>query len=329
MSQSSPGARLIASIADVCKDDVALVGGKGANLGELTRAGIPVPPGFVVTVHAYSRLLDEAKLREQAARLLDDLDINDRSRLEATAAEIRRLIAAASMPGDVASEIAFAYRQMDQGPVAVRSSATAEDLAEASFAGQQETYLNVEGEAHVVQAVQNCWASLFEDRAIFYRASKGFGQLDVGIAVVLQCMVQSDRSGVMFTVDPVTNDDGKIVIEAVFGLGEGAVSGLITPDMYVVDKASGAVLDHQLVPQEQEFVRRPQRQSGEEQNHWVPIESGRRRAKKLSDPEIRKLTKMGCLLEQHFGCAQDIEWACEDSSFYIVQSRSVTTTRVH
>jgi len=327
MLQSAPDAKLIASITDVCKGDVALVGGKGANLGELTRAGIPVPPGFVVTVHAYSRLLDGAELREKAARLLAALDLNDRSRLELVASEIRRLITAAEMPVDMASEIATAYRQMVAGPVAVRSSATAEDLAEASFAGQQETYLNVEGEAHVVRAVQNCWASLFEDRAIFYRAGAGFGQLDVGIAVVVQSMVQSDRSGVMFTVNPVTNDDSKILIEAVYGLGEGLVSGLITPDMYVVDKASGAVLDRQLVPQEQEFVRRPQEQSGEDPNHWVPIESGLSTKQKLSDPEIGELATLGRRLEQHFGCAQDIEWACENGSFYIVQSRAVTTAR--
>ena len=327
MLQSSPEEKLIASIADVCKDDVALVGGKGANLGELTRAGIPVPPGFVVTVHAYSRLLDVTELREQSEWLLKDLDVNDRSSLKLAAAEVRRLITAAEMPKDVASQIGTAYRQMDMGLVAVRSSATAEDLAEASFAGQQETYLNVEGEAQVVRAVQNCWASLFEDRAIFYRSSKGFGQLEVGIAVVVQRMVQSDRSGVMFTVDPVTNDDSRIVIEAVYGLGEGLVSGLVTPDMYVVDKTAGEVLDHQPVPQEQEFVRRPQGESGGEQNHWVPIESGRRHAQKLSDLEISELTKMARRLEQHFGCAQDIEWACENGSFSIVQSRTVTTAR--
>jgi pyruvate,water dikinase len=326
MSRSTHERKPIASIAAVCRDDVALAGGKGANLGELTRAGIPVPPGFIVTVHAYSRLLDTGRLRERAEQLLADLDVTDRSRLESTAAEIRRLITAAEMPEDVASDIAIAYRQMDTGPVAVRSSATAEDLAEASFAGQQETYLNVEGAAHVVRAVQNCWASLFEDRAIFYRGSKGFGQLEVGIAVVVQCMVQSDRSGVMFTVDPVTSDKGRIVIEAVYGLGEGLVSGLVTPDMYVVDKASGAVLNHQLAPQEQEFVRRSQGQLGGDQNHWVPIESGRRRAQKLSDPEIGELATMGRRLEQHFGCAQDIEWACENGAFYIVQSRAVTTS---
>lgn len=327
MLQSGPEAKLIASIANVCKDDVALVGGKGANLGELTRAGIPVPPGFVVTVHAYSRLLDEVRLRQPAERLLDDLDVNDRSSLELAAAAIRRLITAAEMPEDVASEIAIAYRQMAPGPVAVRSSATAEDLAEASFAGQQETYLNVEDEADVTRAVQKCWASLFEDRAIFYRAGKGFGQLDVGIAVVVQSMVQSDRSGVMFTVNPVTNDHGQVLIEAVYGLGEGLVSGLVTPDLYVVDKAAAAVLDRQLVPQEQEFVRRRQGQSGEDPNQWVPIESGRRSRQKLSNLEIGELATLGRRLEKHFGCAQDIEWACENGSFCIVQSRAVTTAR--
>jgi pyruvate, water dikinase len=327
MLQSSPDAKLIATIAEICREDVARVGGKGANLGELTRAGISVPPGFVVTVHAYSRLLNEADIREQAEELLSGLDINDRSRLEPAAAEIRRLIATAEMPDDVASEIRAAYRQMSPGPVAVRSSATAEDLAEASFAGQQETYLNVEGEGNVVEAVQRCWASLFEDRAIFYRASNGFGQLEVAIAVVVQRMVQSDRSGVMFTINPVTNDASQVLIEAAYGLGEGVVSGQITPDMYIVDKASGAVVDRHVVTQEQEFVRRLKGQAGDDPNHWVPVELGRQSKQKLSDQEISELAALGGRLERHFGCAQDIEWAWEEGSFFIVQSRAVTTVR--
>jgi pyruvate,water dikinase len=272
-------------------------------------------------------LLSEAKLRNQIATLLADLDVSDRPALEAAAAEIRRLITSAELPEDVASAIRTAHAQAVPGPVAVRSSATAEDLAEASFAGQQDTYLNVEGEADILRAVQRCWASLFEDRAISYRVSNGFGQLDVGIAVVVQRMVQSDRSGVMFTVNPVTNDDGQVLIEAAYGLGEGVVSGQITPDMYIVDKASGAVLDRNIVPQDQEFVRRPTRQSGEDENHWSPVDSTRRTQQKLSDHEITELVALGSRLEQHFGCAQDIEWACESDSFYIVQSRAVTTFR--
>ena len=261
----------------------------------------------------------------QIERLLSALDINDGAALEGAAAEIKALITAAEMPPEVASGIAKAYRELGGGPVAVRSSATAEDLAEASFAGQQDTYLNIEGDAEVIAAVQKCWASLFGARAIFYRAGAGFDHMKVGIAVVVQRMVQSERSGVMFTLHPVTNDKTKIVIEAIYGLGEAAVSGAVTPDMYVVDKTSGAVVERQVVPQEQEFVRQPHAQPGNEQNHWISIDWGRRAKQKLSDEEIGELATIGQRLEQHFGFPQDVEWAHENGSFYIVQARAVTT----
>jgi len=325
MLQSSPEAKLIAAIAGFSKEDVALAGGKGANLGELTRAGISVPPGFVVTVHAYKRLLDEAQLHQQAERLLADLDVNDRSSLELTAAEIRRLIAGAEMPDDLASQIRTAYREMVPGPVAVRSSATAEDLEEASFAGQQETYLNIEGEADVVRAVQNCWASLFEDRAIFYRANAGFGQLDVGIAVVVQRMVQSRRSGVIFTVHPVTGDRDTIVIEAVLGLGEAAVSGVVTPDLYVVNKGTLAIDERNVSHQERQLVRSETSGPGEENNTWLPIPIPQANSQKLSDQEIAELAGIARRIEEHYGSPQDIEWAEEAGEFYIVQARPVTT----
>ncbi|HEV8574612.1 MAG TPA: PEP/pyruvate-binding domain-containing protein [Dehalococcoidia bacterium] len=318
---------LIVPIDSLGREDASLVGGKCANLGELMRTGIPVPPGFVVTAAAYDWFLDSAGIRSSAKLLLDDLDVGDGAGLERAASEVRCLIADAEMPDEAASEIVERYRRMGLGAVAVRSSGTAEDLTEASFAGQQETYLNVEGEADVVRAVQKCWASLFEPRAVYYRAANGFSQLDVSMAVVVQRMVQSDRSGVMFTLNPVTNDESQILIEAVYGLGEGAVSGILTPDMYVVDKGCGMILDRQVTPQEQELVRCADVASCEELNHWASIEWGRRRKQKLSDEEIAELAALGQRLEQHFGRPQDVEWACEGRNVYIVQSRPITTTR--
>jgi pyruvate,water dikinase len=316
---------LIASFAGVGKDDVSLAGGKGANLGELTRAGVRVPPGLVVTADAYFRFLEDFGLRPQIERLFGDLEANDRAELDRVALQVRRLITGAPMPAWLVSPISAAYENMGAGTVAVRSSATAEDLAEASFAGQQSTYLNVEGKAEVVQAVQKCWASLFEPQAIFYRARAGFDHSNVGMGVVVQRMVQAERSGVMFTINPVTNDDCSMVIEAVFGLGEAVVSGLVTPDMYVVDKASGAILDRQIVAQEKELVRRPKAISDEEQCHWVRVAFERRFRPKLSDEEVGELAAIGGRIEQHFGCPQDIEWAWNDGTFWIVQARPVTS----
>ena len=186
--------KLIAWFGEVDKDDVGLVGGKGANLGELTRAGIPVPSGFVVTSEAYFGFLDKSGLRGRIQQALANLDVNDGASLQRASNEVKEMICAAEMPAETATDIARAYRQMKGLPVAVRSSATAEDLAEASFAGQQSTFLNITGEPNVIRAVQECWASLFEARAIFYREENGFDHLKVGIAVVVQYMVQSERS---------------------------------------------------------------------------------------------------------------------------------------
>jgi pyruvate,water dikinase len=318
------GARSAVRIEEACKDDVAIVGGKGANLGELVRAGIPVPPGFVVTSQAYFGLL-EGGLSAKIEQRLAGLNVNDSAALNSVAAEIKRLICEATMPPEVAAEIASAYKELGEGPVAVRSSATAEDLAEASFAGQQESYLNIEGPAAVIRGVQDCWSSLFEPRAIFYRAGAGFAHVKVGIAVVVQKMVQSELSGVMFTLHPVTNDRTHVVIEAVYGLGEAIVSGMVTPDSYVVDKASGAILDCQVVPQEEELVRATSAASGEETNVWQPVDWSRRAKQKLSVEALVQLATLGAHVEQHFGCPQDIEWAFAGGSFYIVQARAVTT----
>jgi pyruvate, water dikinase len=319
--QSDSADALIIPFDAVRKDDISLAGGKGANLGELTGAGIAVPPGYVITASAYDDFFRTARLHEETAGLLTD--VKD-SAIADVASKMRALIGGADMPDHLASGIVAAYQQMGGGPVAVRSSATAEDLPEASFAGQQETYLNIEGETEVLRAVQRCWASLFEERAVHYRATAGLGQVDAKMAVVVQRMVQADRSGVMFTVNPVSGNEGQMVIEAVYGLGEGIVSGVLTPDMYVVEKASVIVLDCQVAPQEQELVRCREGYSCAELNHWEPVDWGRRARQKLSAEVIAELAALGKRLEDHFGRPQDIEWAIEGQQIYIVQSRPVT-----
>jgi pyruvate,water dikinase len=313
---------------EVDKDDVGLAGGKGANLGELTKAGIPVPPGFIVTSHSYFHFLKESALGPKLQALLSGLDPNDSAKLQAISEEIKALITSAEMPGDVAAEVRRAYREMGEGPVAVRSSGTAEDLAEASFAGQQSTFLNVVGEENVVAALQACWASLFEARAIFYRANAGFDHLKVGIAVPVQRMVQSRRSGVMFTLEPVSGDKTKIVIEAIYGLGEAIVSGALTPDLYVLDKASLGILTKTVKRQEKQFIRNLESAAfGEDNNAWTDVPKDDVRLQKLSDDEIVAMAEIGKRVEEHYGGPQDIEWAEENGELYIVQARPVTFTQ--
>src|SRR3990170_4579830 len=292
---------------EVDKDDIGLAGGKGANLGELTKTGIPVPPGFIVTSHSYFHFLKESGLEPQIAALLAGLDPNDSAKLQATSEQVKALITSAEMPGDVAAEVRRAYREMGEGPVAVRSSGTAEDLAEASFAGQQSTFLNVVGEENVVAALQACWASLFEARAIFYRANAGFDHLKVGIAVPVQRMVQSRRSGVMFTLEPVSGDRTKIVIEAIYGLGEAIVSGALTPDLYVLDKASLNILEKTVKRQEKQFTRNAESKAfGEDNNAWTDVPKDDVKLQKLSDAEIVAMAEIGRRVEEHYGGPQDI-----------------------
>jgi len=255
---------------EVTKEDVSLVGGKGANLGEMTNAKIPVPPGFIVTAAAYFDFLKQSKTIDEIRRLLKPLDPNDSKQLQQTSAQIKEVILKATMSPELAEEIKQAYTKMGRGLVAVRSSATAEDLPEASFAGQQSTFLNVEGEDEVVLAVQDCWASLFESRAIFYRQQQNFDHLKVGIAVPVQKMVQSQTAGVIFTLDPLTNDRSRIVVEAVYGLGEAIVSGDVTPDYYVIDKVVLRIIDKKISRQPWKLIRNTG--SGEaESNIKVPV----------------------------------------------------------
>jgi len=310
---------------DVDREDIGIVGGKGANLGEMTKAGFPVPNGFIVTAQAYFHFLDEAHLRDDLADLLHNLDVNDSKKLEEASREIRRRITRSQFPKDIATDVMHAYFKMgksslDHPLVAVRSSATAEDLPNASFAGQQATFLNVKGEATLLEKVKEAWASLFTARAVFYRATNKFDHFKVGIAVPVQKMVQSDYSGVMFSIDPVTNDKTKIVVDAIHGLGEMIVQGAVTPDHYVVEKKSFAILEKEVNTQEK-IMRRVGAKTPIE-----PLPKKLGSIQKLTDEQIRDVAMWGQKLEKHYFFPQDVEWAIEDGKVYIVQTRPVTTT---
>ncbi|TSC87626.1 MAG: pyruvate, water dikinase [Microgenomates group bacterium Gr01-1014_16] len=302
------------------KEDVAIAGGKGANLGELTQAKIPVPPGFVILSSAYFDFLDAHHLRPQIKKLLTGSDVNDPAQLESSSKKIQKLIHAAEIPADISSEIFQAYSQLGANQaVAVRSSATAEDLPDASFAGQQESYLNIVGDANLILKVKACWESLFGARAIFYRVQKKYDHFKVGIAVPVQIQIQSEISGVMFTTDPITQNRDRIVIEAIYGLGDYVVQGVVTPDHYEVSKTSGKIISKSTVKQEIMEIRHKQ---GVRE---VKVPAKLQTKIKITDKQILELAEIGKKIHRHYFFPQDIEWAFAKSEFYIVQSRPITT----
>jgi len=314
------GLKAIVWFNEVTKNDIPLVGGKGANLGEMTNAGIPVPPGFIVTADAYRAFLVEAGITEKIRHLLAPLDANDSKQLQDISAKVKETIIRARMPAQIAAAIRKSYASMENGLVAVRSSATAEDLPDASFAGQQATFLNVTGGNNVVEAVQKCWASLFEARAIFYRIENKFDHFHVGIAVPVQRMVQSETSGVMFTIEPTSSDPSRIIIEAVLGLGEMIVSGDVTPDHYEVDKKTLKIVNKEVKKQEWKLVKND---SGE--NVKIILTPAEQARQKITDDDIVFIAEIGKRLEEHYKHPQDVEWAKENNTIYIVQTRPVTT----
>lgn len=323
---------LILWFPEVGKENVDIVGGKGANLGELIKAGMPVPFGFIVTSAAYFLFLEKTNLTEKIKNILEGLDTEDSNELQKRAKEIQEEIKNAEMPEEIKNAIIENYKNLATAKtqkdskgrkeklyVAVRSSATAEDLPDASFAGQQETYLNISGEDEVLKAVKDCWASLFGARAIYYRAEKNFDHFKVGIAVPVQMMVQSEKSGIMFTIDPVTNDKSKIIIEGGFGLGEAIVSGSVTPDRYIVDKESLKLKDKEINSQDFKITRVG------EKDEKVSLSNKEKSVQKLTDKEILKVAELGKKIEEHYKFPQDIEWAIADGDVFMVQSRPVTT----
>ncbi len=317
--------KFVVWFSEVDKEDISLVGGKGANLGEMTKAGFPVPSGFIVTVNAYRTFLSEAKLEGKIRSILSDLDVGNSKQLEDASRSIHKLIVHAPFPVEIARAIIPSYLKLDSGIlknplVAVRSSATAEDLPGASFAGQQETFLNVHGEATLIEKIKEAWASLFTARAIFYRDTHKFDHFKVAIAVPVQRMVESDASGVMFTIDPVTNDKQTIVIEAIYGLGEMIVQGAVTPDHYEVEKSSLTIKAKGVKTQEKKMVRKGSA------NAIVSLPKKEATKQKITDGQIIELAKLAKKLERHYFFPQDSEWAIEKGKVYIVQTRPVTTT---
>ncbi len=306
---------------EVEKEDIPLVGGKGANLGELIFAGIPVPNGFNVTAYAYFEFLKETKIFDFIKKQLKGLDPEDSKKLNVISKEIKKKILSSKFSPELISEIKEAYHKLGGFPVAVRSSATAEDLPNASFAGQQATFLNIEGADDVVKAVKDAYASLFEARAIYYRQINKFDHMKVGIAVPVQAMIQSEISGVMFTVDPISEDENKLNIEAGYGLGEAIVSGSVTPDRYIVNKEKFEIEDKEINSQSWKIVNDTEK-SGDKH---VDVPLKMRKEQKLPDDLIMKLAKIGMKVEKHYGKPQDTEWAYEKGKLYLVQSRPITT----
>ena len=308
------------------KEDIPIAGGKGANLGELTNAGIPVPPGFVITSETYNKFITKTGIINQINDMLNGLDINDTLELQKVADDIKNLIITTDIPDDIQRVIIEAYNalclkvDLDEVVVAIRSSATAEDLPDASFAGQQETYLNISGIDDVLENVRKCWASLFEARAIFYREENEFDHSKVLIAVVVQQMVDSEKAGVMFTVDPSTGAE-EMLIEGAWGLGEGVVSGIVTPDTCRYDKINDKVKSYLVNTKKTMFTKDSKTGS----TIQIDVPDDLKDKKVLEDSDIEQLVTLGRRIQKHYGPPMDTEWGVENGKVYMLQARPITT----
>lgn len=310
---------LLKPFGEIGKDDASIAGGKGASLGEMTQAGIPVPPGFVVLAPTFDRFLAETDLNVEVDSILSTVNHAEMHTVENASEKIQTLIHEAKMPEDIAAEVMSAFKELGAKFVAVRSSATAEDGSTAAWAGQLDTYLNTT-EEEVLRNVQRCWASLFTPRAIFYRFEKGMHADHISVAVVVQKMVQSDASGIAFSVHPVTEDRNQLIIEASWGLGEAIVSGQVTPDSYVVTKSPRTILDKNIATKERGIFGKD---GGG--NEWREVAAEKREIQTLTDDEILALSEAVIGIENHYGFPCDIEWAVEAGKIYITQSRPITT----
>ena len=315
----------ILPFSKISKKDVGSCGGKGASLGEMTGAGISVPSGFVVTARAFEKFLTDTDINVEIDAWLKKVNPKDTESVEEVSEVLRHLIKKSPMSKDLEKEILENFKRLKAPLVAVRSSATAEDSKIDSWAGELDTYLNTARQT-LLQNVKNCWASLFTPRAIFYRLERGFGGKKVLVAVVVQKMVQSEISGICFTVHPVTKDRNQMIIEAGWGLGEAIVGGIITPDSYVVDKKNWQILDVNVSEQEKMIVKiKDKSKKTKEANATIAVPKNLREKQKLSGKQIVELAKLCAKIEKHYGSPQDIEWALEKNKFYIVQSRPITT----
>lgn len=310
---------LIREFSRISKDDAPIAGGKGASLGEMTQAGIPVPPGFVVLAEVFEYFLEETDLDVEIDSILHKVNHQEMHTIEHASETIQKLVLEAKMPKDIAVEIQKEFKKLETQYVAIRSSATAEDSSSAAWAGQLDSFLNTI-EKTLLANVQKCWASLFTPRAIFYRFEKGLHDQKISVAVVVQKMVNSEKSGIAFSVHPVTEDRNQLIIEAGWGLGEAIVSGQITPDSYVVEKEPRRIIDKNIVTQERGLYR--VKNGG---NEWKDIPEAKGKQQTLINQEILELSELVLKIENHYGFPQDIEWAWEKGKFYITQSRPITT----
>lgn len=310
---------IILKFNNISQRDVHIAGGKGASLGEMIQAGIPVPPGFVVLASAFDRFLHETDLEVDIEAQLKKVNYRDVNSVEKYSVVIRDLIHDARMPKDLQLEILSEFNKLKVKYVAVRSSATAEDSSQASWAGELESYLNTT-KKNLLGRVKQCWSSLFTPRAIFYRHEKKLHKAKVSVAVVVQQMVQSEISGIAFTVHPVTKDKNQMIIEAGWGLGEAIVSGQITPDSYVVGKKQLDLRDINVAAQDRALFSKA---GGGNSWHNLPKAQGGKQ--KLTGRQIIQLAKICLGIEKHYGFPCDIEWAYQKGKFYITQSRPITT----
>jgi len=313
--------KFIKDFKEIDKKDIQIAGGKGANLGELIKIGIPVPDGFIILAGAFEGFLEENDINVEIKKSWNRINIKDIESVEENSEILRDPISKAKMPKKIEEEILKEFGKLRIKYVAVRSSATAEDSKIDSWAGELETYLNTTKE-NLIENIKKCWSSLYTPRAIFYRFQRKLNHTPVSVAVVVQKMVQSDASGVCFTVHPVTKDKNQMVIEAAWGLGEILVSGQITPDTYVIEKDTLNILDKNINSQEKMIVR------SKKGIETIFVPKSKREKPKLSAKLIKELAKLCIKIEDHYKYPQDIEWALENRKFYILQTRPITSLKI-
>ncbi|MFT4297840.1 MAG: PEP/pyruvate-binding domain-containing protein [Candidatus Woesearchaeota archaeon] len=307
-------------LKEIKAKDITLVGGKGANLGEMFKI-MPIPEGFCVTVEVYDNFLKKTNIKSKIFEILSKTTISDSKQLDANSRKIREIITKEKIPKQIADDISKNYNMLGNGFVAVRSSATAEDLPSASFAGQQDTYLNIKGKEKVIEAVKRCWASLFTTRAIYYREINKFKHEDVKISVVVQKMVEAEKAGVMFTANPVNNSRKEMIIEGSYGLGESIVSGSVTPDTYILGKKQFKIIEMNIGSKDTAIIKTKDGKSKK-----IKIPQAKQKKQLLNEKEIKQLAKLGIKIEQHYKYPQDIEWGIDSKGkIYILQSRPITT----
>lgn len=325
--------RYVRKFDEIGIDDIPLVGGKGANLGEMTSMGLDVPPGFCVTVDGYNYFVEDSNLNEYVKEAIERVDVNDPENLSQVSITVQEKLEKGKIPQELEMEIRAAYKDfakeisIDNPEVAVRSSATAEDLPDASFAGQQDTYLHISGEDELIEHIRKCWASLWTARAIYYRENQDFDHFDVSISVVVQLMVDSVKSGVMFTANPISQNVDEMMINASYGLGEAVVSGMVTPDEYVIDKNTKEIIDKHIAEKNTMVIKDNDNVGTVIVKVAEEIGEDKVNAETLAPDEIEKLIDYGLKIEKSYGSIQDIEWGIDRNTgeLYILQSRPITT----